>query len=117
MKKNVKKVVLAYSGGLDTSVIIPWLKENYEGCEVIAFSADLGRAGYTPTRVHTSAEVHFSKTDAGFRVTHIHLDMQATVPGINEDEFQTVAEGAKKGCPISNLFTGAEITLKASLVK
>ena len=43
MKKNVKKVVLAYSGGLDTSVIIPWLKENYEGCEVIAFAANLGQ--------------------------------------------------------------------------
>jgi argininosuccinate synthase len=38
----VKKVVLAYSGGLDTSVIIPWLKEQY-GCEVIAFAADLGQ--------------------------------------------------------------------------
>ncbi len=43
MKKNVNKVVLAYSGGLDTSVIIPWLKENYEGCEVIAFAADVGQ--------------------------------------------------------------------------
>ena len=42
MPKKVKKVVLAYSGGLDTSVIIPWLKENY-GCEVIAFAADLGQ--------------------------------------------------------------------------
>ncbi|MGM0508671.1 MAG: argininosuccinate synthase [Fusobacteriota bacterium] len=40
--KKVKKVVLAYSGGLDTSVMIPWLKENY-GCEVIAFAADLGQ--------------------------------------------------------------------------
>ncbi|MBW7997636.1 MAG: argininosuccinate synthase [Candidatus Glassbacteria bacterium] len=39
----MKKVVLAYSGGLDTSVIIPWLKENYEGCEVIAFAANLGQ--------------------------------------------------------------------------
>jgi argininosuccinate synthase len=43
MKKDVKKVVLAYSGGLDTSVIIPWLKENYKGCEVIAFAADVGQ--------------------------------------------------------------------------
>ncbi|WP_019880003.1 argininosuccinate synthase [Succinispira mobilis] len=43
MKKNVKKVVLAYSGGLDTSVIIPWLKENYDNCEVIAMCADLGQ--------------------------------------------------------------------------
>lgn len=41
--KQIKKVVLAYSGGLDTSVIIPWLKENYDGCEVIAMCADLGQ--------------------------------------------------------------------------
>ena len=40
---NIKKVVLAYSGGLDTSVIIPWLKENYDGCEVIAMCADVGQ--------------------------------------------------------------------------
>lgn len=40
---KVSKVVLAYSGGLDTSVIIPWLKENYDGCEVIAVCADLGQ--------------------------------------------------------------------------
>lgn len=40
---KIKKVVLAYSGGLDTSVIIPWLKENYDGCEVIAMCADVGQ--------------------------------------------------------------------------
>lgn len=42
-KEEIKKVVLAYSGGLDTSIIIPWLKENYNGCEVIAVTADLGQ--------------------------------------------------------------------------
>ena len=42
-KEDIKKVVLAYSGGLDTSIIIPWLKENYNGCEVIAVTADLGQ--------------------------------------------------------------------------
>ena len=42
-KKDIKKVVLAYSGGLDTSIIIPWLKENYDNCEVIAVSADVGQ--------------------------------------------------------------------------
>ena len=41
-KSKIKKVVLAYSGGLDTSIIIPWLKENY-GCEVIAVAADVGQ--------------------------------------------------------------------------
>ncbi|MEG1835742.1 MAG: argininosuccinate synthase [Oscillospiraceae bacterium] len=43
MKKEIKKVVLAYSGGLDTSIIIPWLKENYNNCEVIAVSGDVGQ--------------------------------------------------------------------------
>jgi argininosuccinate synthase len=42
-KKEVKKIALAYSGGLDTSIIIPWLKETYPGCEVIAISADVGQ--------------------------------------------------------------------------
>ena len=43
-KKNIKKVVLAYSGGLDTSIIIPWLKENYNNCEVVAVSGNVGQA-------------------------------------------------------------------------
>ncbi|MBE6559867.1 MAG: argininosuccinate synthase [Ruminococcaceae bacterium] len=43
MKKEIKKIVLAYSGGLDTSIIIPWLKENYEGCEIIAVSGNVGQ--------------------------------------------------------------------------
>ncbi len=42
-KKDIKKVVLAYSGGLDTSIIIPWLKENYYNCEVVAVSGDVGQ--------------------------------------------------------------------------
>ena len=47
MKKDIKKIVLAYSGGLDTSVIIPWLKDNYPGCEVIAVCADVGQGKET----------------------------------------------------------------------
>jgi len=43
VKKNVRKIVLAYSGGLDTSIIIPWLKENYQGAEVIAVCTDVGQ--------------------------------------------------------------------------
>ncbi|MBQ1545841.1 MAG: argininosuccinate synthase, partial [Clostridia bacterium] len=42
-KDEIKKVVLAYSGGLDTSIIIPWLKENYNNCEVIAVSGNVGQ--------------------------------------------------------------------------
>ena len=47
MEQNVKKIVLAYSGGLDTSIIIPWLKENYPGCEVIAVCGDVGQGSET----------------------------------------------------------------------
>lgn len=54
MAKQVKKVVLAYSGGLDTSVIIPWLKEHYDGCEVIAACADVGQ-GEELAPVHDKA--------------------------------------------------------------
>ncbi|MBQ3897187.1 MAG: argininosuccinate synthase, partial [Clostridia bacterium] len=43
-KNSIKKVVLAYSGGLDTSIIIPWLKENYNNCEVVAVSGNVGQA-------------------------------------------------------------------------
>ena len=43
-KEDIKKVVLAYSGGLDTSIIIPWLKEHYNNCEVIAMSGNVGQA-------------------------------------------------------------------------
>ncbi|MEG0116130.1 MAG: argininosuccinate synthase, partial [Hydrogenoanaerobacterium sp.] len=53
MMKKYKKVLLAYSGGLDTSVIIPWLKENY-GCEVIAVAADVGQ-GKELTGLHEKA--------------------------------------------------------------
>ena len=58
-KKDIKKVVLAYSGGLDTSIIIPWLKENYNNCEVIAVSADVGQGteldGLEETALKTGA--------------------------------------------------------------
>lgn len=57
--KNYRKIVLAYSGGLDTSVIIPWLKEHYEGCSVIAVAADVGQGaeldGLTEKALKTGA--------------------------------------------------------------
>ena len=57
--KEIKKIVLAYSGGLDTSIIIPWLKEHYEGCEVIAVAADVGQgkelAGLEEKAIKTGA--------------------------------------------------------------
>ena len=51
-QKNIKKIVLAYSGGLDTSIIIPWLKEHYNNPEIIAVSGDVGPVSYTHLRAH-----------------------------------------------------------------
>ena len=61
-KENIKKVVLAYSGGLDTSIIIPWLKENYNNCEVIAVSGNVGQAdeleGLEEKALKTALQLH-----------------------------------------------------------
>ncbi|MBN1200687.1 MAG: OsmC family protein [Anaerolineae bacterium] len=89
----------------------------HAGCFSMAFSAGLGKAGFTPQRIHTTAKVHLDKVGDGFKVTRIELDMQAVVPGIDEDMFRTQAEAAKIGCPISQLLTGAEIMLRAELVR
>ena len=88
----------------------------HAGCFSMALSGALGRAGFTPTSVETTANVHLDKTDEGFRVQKIDLVTQADVPGIDDAQFQEIAEGAKKGCPISVLLGGsAEITLQATL--
>ena len=82
----------------------------------MAFSKALSDAGHPPTAVETTASVRLEKTDAGFSVTRIDLDTTGTVPGVDEAEFQKLAEGAKDNCPISRLLApGAEITLKATL--
>lgn len=54
-KTDVKKVVLAYSGGLDTSAIIPWLKETYDDCEIVAFCADVGQGEEELVGLHEKA--------------------------------------------------------------
>src|ERR1700753_901783 len=54
----------------------------HAGCFAMAFSAELGKAGFTPTSIHATATVTLDKTDAGFSVTESHLDMTAKIPGI-----------------------------------
>jgi osmotically inducible protein OsmC len=70
-------------------------------CFSMALSGDLGRAGYEPESVETTATVHIDKVENGFRISRIVLESEARVPGIEDAEFQEVAEGAKKGCPVS----------------
>jgi osmotically inducible protein OsmC len=88
----------------------------HAGCFSMALSFILGNAGYTPTRIHTTARVHLEKVGEGFSITKIELETEAQVPGIDDKTFQGHAEGAKKGCPVSKALTGTEITLKAKLV-
>ncbi len=82
MKKDIKKIVLAYSGGLDTSIIIPWLKENYPGCEVIAVSGNVGQAdeldGLEEKALKTGAsKLYVEDLRASFITDFIYPTMQA----------------------------------------
>lgn len=88
----------------------------HAGCFSMALAGELGRAGYNPRQVQTTAKVHLTKGDSGFRITRIHLETEAEVPGIDDDAFQKAAEGAKKGCPVSQALAAVdEITMDARL--
>ena len=71
-------------------------------------------AGYTADSIETKAKVTLDKDGDGFSITKIHLDMNAKIPGIDDAEFQKIANGAKEGCPVSKVLN-AEITLDAKL--
>ena len=86
----------------------------HAGCYSMALSAELGKAGFDPQSVKTSATVTLEMLEGGPTVTSIHLVAVANVPGADDEAFQKVANGAKEGCPISRLLD-TEITLDASL--
>ncbi len=86
----------------------------HAGCFSMALSGQLTTAGHPPESVDTTATVSMEKTDAGFTVTAVHLDVTARVPGIDQQGFETAANNAKAGCPISRLLK-AEITMTARL--
>ena len=87
----------------------------HAGCFSMALSGALGRAGHPPERVSTTANVHLERQEAGFRITRIDLVTEAAVPGIEDTQFQEVADTAKRTCPVSVVLAGAEITLAATL--
>ena len=90
----------------------------HAGCFSMALSAELGRAGHSAESVETKATVHLDKVDEGFGITRIELETRARVPGISDEEFQQVAEGAKEGCPVSRALAAVPaIELRASLVE
>jgi osmotically inducible protein OsmC len=88
----------------------------HAGCFTMALSIQLTNANLEPTELRTTATVSIEKQDAGWTVTGIHLDLTGKVPGVSEEQFQTLAENAKKGCPISRALSATPITMTAKLL-
>ena len=87
----------------------------HAGCFSMAFSGQLDAANLKAERIETTATVAMEKTDAGFTVTEVHLEMSAKVPGASQEAFDKAANAAKSGCPISRLLN-AKITMNARLL-
>ena len=85
----------------------------HAGCFAMAFSAQLGEVGVTPTRIDASATVTLEKTEGGFGVTSSHLVFTVQAPGANRAAVEKAAENAKGGCPISKLLN-TKITMEAN---
>ena len=89
----------------------------HAGCFSMALSGELGTHGHEVESVETEARVHLDKVDQGFAIKRIELRTRASVPGIDNDDFQKHAEAAKKGCPVSQALAAVEsIEVDAQLV-
>jgi osmotically inducible protein OsmC len=88
----------------------------HAGCFTMALTAQLSRAGITPTRIHTAAKVSLEKTGDAFSITRIELDTEAQIPGVDDAAFQKFALDAKQNCPVSKALAGTSIHLNAKLL-
>jgi len=86
----------------------------HAGCFSMALSGQLGDAGMTAESIHTTASVTLDKTEAGFIITAVHLEVTAKIPGADQQAFETAANNAKAGCPVSKVLN-AKITMDAKL--
>lgn len=87
----------------------------HSGCFSMQLTAFLEEAGYTAERLHTTADVHLESANGGFEISTIELDVEASVPDIDEETFHEHAENAKENCPVSKALAGPEITMNATL--
>jgi len=87
----------------------------HAGCFTMALAFELQRAGYTPTELRTEAAVSLDPEGQGFRISRSALTLRATVPGLDQGTFATMAKAAETNCPVSKVLK-AEITLNAQLV-
>lgn len=88
----------------------------HAGCYAMALSFMLSGAGHEPERLTVSAHVKLDKADGHFFIATIALDVEGKVPGITEAMFLSLAEAAKKDCPVSKALAATPITLSARLV-
>jgi osmotically inducible protein OsmC len=86
----------------------------HAGCFSMALSGQLGSKGMTAERIDTRATVTLEKTDAGFTITAVHLEVTAKIPGADRPAFEVAAHAAKANCPVSRLLN-AKITMQAKL--
>jgi osmotically inducible protein OsmC len=86
----------------------------HAGCFSMALSAQLGEAGLIAQSIQTKATVTLEKSGGGFAITSVHLDLTARIPGASQQAFETAAENAKTGCPVSKVLN-APITLDKKL--
>jgi osmotically inducible protein OsmC len=86
----------------------------HAGCFSMALSGQLANAGMTARSIQTQATLTMEKTDAGFTITAVHLDVSAAIPGADAAAFAKAAENAKAGCPVSRALN-AKITMDARL--
>ena len=87
------------------------------GCYAMALNATLEREGKPAKSVRTEAKVHLGKDDTGFAITRIDLSADAEIDGIEDADFQTIAETVKTSCPISKALATVPINLTATLVR
>jgi osmotically inducible protein OsmC len=88
----------------------------HAGCFAMALAFALSEAGHPPDELRVTAGVDLAKVEGGFAIKTIALELEARVPGIDAPAFQTLAEGAKKGCPLSKALAATPITLAAKLL-
>ncbi len=86
------------------------------GCYSMALSADLEKAGFPPQQIKTSAKTHFDNASGKWTVETMDLDVQASVPGIDDAKFQEIAQATNGACPVSRALTGVKINVSAKLV-
>jgi osmotically inducible protein OsmC len=88
----------------------------HSGCFSMQLTAFLEDEGYEPEQLQTSADVHLERADGGgFEIPRIDLTLDASVPEIDRDAFDELAQRAKQNCPVSKALAGSEITLDATL--